>query len=503
MDESNSFELSKKSDKESSSEILSSSYEYEEEESEKNQEKEKNENQNKQKSGQSSNQNSSISTSNDIIVQDSEESPKNKYQRLETSPPISTSTSPKPQKTSPKNVLMTALKSPVISKAKPRKTASPKERNSAKHSESSQTTPLQSGDEMRRNRSSGSYSSVSRSRVRSSYSGSGQRSRESFRNEEEDEYSVPSIPIKEYSETDITNALNAILKKRQKPDPEMYMDVLAYAKKRLAIATINEDYDSCEDMNTCVTFLEQNMDKSASNQPVITIPMRIEQTKQNIANINKKYDKLRKNFEEERKLKLKEIEANNEAEMQQLEEQVASPEFLHQFDKPSSQLLHIRKMQKVKALQKDFKGAKELKTIGDNLEKKEVEEAKKKIIVKVQMMTNRLREKQENAMLCAMQNWERQRTELEQEREAQLDPYQHLLSQMENNGHQSLKYSIKSRGVPRQMTASAPISPSVTPRTMKKVHNYKYNGQRTLNLSNLEPQKYVRPKTSKSQRIEK
>ena len=132
----------------------------------------------------------------------------------------------------------------------------------------------------------------------------------------------------------------------------MYDGVLNYARKRLAMATINEDYDTCEDMNACITFLERNADKNGGEEPVITVPMKIEETKQMIQTINDKYDEKLSNHEEQRLMKLREMKSKNDAEFAELEAKVSSPTFLHQFDKPSSQLQRIRKMQKFKALHK-------------------------------------------------------------------------------------------------------------------------------------------------------
>ena len=133
--------------------------------------------------------------------------------------------------------------------------------------------------------------------------------------------------------------------------------------------------------------------------------------------------------------------------------------------------------------------------------KQEVLAAKQRVIEKVNFMATRLKEKQEVSYQFAVKFWDRQRLELEQKkREAELLPLTQLLSHLENNEHQPLKYNVRSRNGTRTFQNQAPASPSITPRTMRKVADYKIQDPNILNLSNVEPQKYVRPKTPKKQK---
>ena len=394
---------------------------------------------------------------NDITPQNYEMGRKN----LETSPPIAIFSPDRTSPRSPKGVLLTSLKSPVVSKSKTTGKKSPNEKNSPKDSQKKQIKSRSTGPE-------------------------------------ENSEDIPVLDLKQFSETDYLNAINLILKNKQKPEPEIYQDVLAYSRRRLAEATISEDYDTCEEMNDCIKFLEENNENPNTNSPVITIEMRIDQTKQSIADINEKYDKKLVEFDQQKAMKMVELKAAHEAEMSKIEEQVSQPEFLHQFDKPSAKLQQIRVIQKEKAIMKDFAGAKEYKRIGDELQKKETEMAKRKVIEKIELLTSKQEEKHEIAVKCAKQNWERKRITIEQEREAELEPLRMLLSQMENKGHHSIKYAIKSRSGAMQPPIYAPTQPNVTPRTMRSVSNYKRKGQSKLNLTDFEPAKYVRAKTPKT-----
>ena len=110
-----------------------------------------------------------------------------------------------------------------------------------------------------------------------------------------------------------------------------------------------------------------------------------------------------------------ETKAVHEAKMNKIEEQVSQPEFLHQFDKPSAKLQQIRVIQKEKAIMKDFAGAKEYKRIGDELQKKETEITKRKVIEKIELLTSKQEKKHEIAVKYSMQNLERKMITNEQE----------------------------------------------------------------------------------------
>ena len=318
---------------------------------------------------------------------------------------------------------------------------------------------------------------------------------QSKKNDAQTEVSVPQIPIQpQYTDEELESALNGVLNNKIMPLPEMHQSVLSYAKRVQYDAVIDEDYDKAEEIEEAVKFLERNGEsKQVKVEPVITVDMRIEQTKQNIEDTENKYKNRLQSFENSKKLRLKELENAHAAEIAALEENVSSPDFLHQFDKPSANLLQVRELQRTRAFQKDFIGAKQMKKIGDEMEKRETEEAKKKAVAKIELMYKQLLDKQKREIACAKENWKRQKIAIQLEKEAELNPMKALLSQLERNGHQSLKYTVKHRSTSSAQPSYAPVTCAVTPRTRKKVVEFKQRGQGRLNLVGLDTTKYIKP----------
>ena len=313
---------------------------------------------------------------------------------------------------------------------------------------------------------------------------------------------LQSLNEPQFSETELSAALNAVISRKMKPIPEMHQAVVAYTKKLQIDAMVQEDYDKAQELNDALTFLGPNSDNGTiqSQTPVITIDMRIEQTKQNIQDVEEKYKQKLASFEQSKKFKLQEIEATHQNEIKLFEENVSSPEFMHQFDKPSTKLLQTRELQKCRALQKDFAGAKQMKKLGDELEKEETKEAKRRATQKIEILYQQLLQKQKREVECAKQNWRRQKTAMELEHNSELGPLKALLNQLENNGHQSLKYTLKQRSESSSQPSYAPIQCGVTPRTRKKVVEFKSRGQGRLNLTGIDTTQYIKPRPSTSQK---
>ncbi|EAX95525.1 hypothetical protein TVAG_310970 [Trichomonas vaginalis G3] len=294
-----------------------------------------------------------------------------------------------------------------------------------------------------------------------------------------------------YSESELEQALSEVVNQKQRPMPEMRAELIKYAKNLQLDAVGIEDYDRAQELDEAIKFLEHNCEMTKpKEEPVITVEMRIEQTKQNIQDCEEKYNNKIKEFEESTQLKMKELQSSHESEIKLLEAKVSSPDFIHEFDKPSSRLLSLREQQRIRALQKDYNGAKELKRHADQLEKEETETARRRAIRKVKILFTQLQQKHEREDECASQNWARQKTAIELEREAEITPMKQLLHQLERNGHQALKYSIRQRSnhsnIRENQVSYSPTQNLTTPRTKRKFNEIKNRGQSRLNLGGID-----------------
>lgn len=303
--------------------------------------------------------------------------------------------------------------------------------------------------------------------------------------------SAEAEPSPRYTDSELDQALSEVINQKQRPMPEMRSPLIKYAKHLQLDSVSIEDYDRAAELDEAIKFLERNCETAKpKEEPVITIEMRIEQTKQNIQDCEEKYANRIREFEESIKLKMEELQSAHDSEIRLLEAKVSSPEFIHEFDKPSARLLGLRELQRTRALQKDYHGAKEIKRHADALEKEETEIARKRAMRKVKILFTQLTQKHEKEDDCARQNWDRQRIAIELEKEAEISPMRQLLHQLERNGHQVLKYSVRQRnafGTARENQISfSPTQGLTTPRTKKKVNEIKQKGQTRLNLGGLD-----------------
>lgn len=284
---------------------------------------------------------------------------------------------------------------------------------------------------------------------------------------------------------------NNLLQRKEIPSDEYRKPLLSLLRSRMMKYIIEEDYDKAQELKEAEDLL-QSASTLVSDNVTMTVEERINATKNNIATIEDSWRNKLLNFEKEKINRLNELEKTHKRELVALEQHCSSQEFLVNFDKPSGSLLHIRKLQKIRALSKDFIGAKALKKQADELQLKESEEAKQRAIQRMKVLYGNLMQKQERELFCAKQKLLRQKTELELERDDELKPLKSLLTQLENNSHGPLKYFN-----PTKSRSFVPLASATTPRTRKKVAEYKrsVSGQR-LNLNGIDVTKYIRPNTA-------
>ena len=344
---------------------------------------------------------------------------------------------------------------------------------------------------------------------------------ENVKKEEDD---LEKEEIKKYTDEELKKAIDDMLDHRILPPIEMHTSLQVYIKNNIYKNIIDQDYDQAERLKSAQDILSNgtNNKETANERKMIiqSIESRIESTKDKLHELKNQWILKIQKFEDDIHSKNDELELKQKEEVAKFEETWNSSEILVQFNKPSAQLLEIRRMQKTKALSNDFSGARELKKRGDLLEKEETRKAERKAMSSMKNAYNQLLVKQQREFEFAKQNWQRQRNLIENERDQEIHSIELTLKQLQNklnefkakpksnsssrnlilsNSNKLNNGSISNQNKKSKVKRELKTPATTTPRTRKQIAKFRTQPrQEKLALSGLNVHQYVKSSSKSS-----
>jgi hypothetical protein len=257
-----------------------------------------------------------------------------------------------------------------------------------------------------------------------------------------------------FTEEVLRSAASVLRETGEIPPDEMVLAVRGYLREKVMTAIMAQDYDEAERWKELVNRLasdelEEKRQQEDQKARLRHLEERVQATKHMLAEVHVKWNEKMVSFENEKRGKFAEMQARHEQEVAGFRQHWNEPTTLMAFTKPSTQLMLIRKQQRLSALADDFARAKELKRRGDELERQETAAAERKASASMKVMyTNLLRKHAQESQHTQM-NWERQFTYLISERDGEIEKVELALQQLE------LKKNEAKGGKPRM---TPPIS---------------------------------------------
>ncbi|OHS93104.1 hypothetical protein TRFO_40589 [Tritrichomonas foetus] len=286
-----------------------------------------------------------------------------------------------------------------------------------------------------------------------------------------------------FTDEELNNAIDRLLDTKKLPPKEMHKSLIVYLKKNIFKNIIDQDYDEAERLKTAQDLLLAETNIVCNDQEkksiVKSIEQRIESTKDKLHESKKQWKLKFDNFEIEIQNKLQELQIKHDEEIENFEKTWNSQEVLLQFNKPSAQLLEIRKLQRTKALSGDFSGAKDLKARGDRLEKEETKRAETRATNAMKAAYSKLLEKQKRELEYANQNWNHQRSIIEIEKDQEIHSIELTLKQLQIKLKESKVKSpsclsaIAAATKKKAKKNSREVTTPTTPRTRKQMVEFR------------------------------
>jgi hypothetical protein len=239
-----------------------------------------------------------------------------------------------------------------------------------------------------------------------------------------------------YPQEAVEFAMRLFLETGEYPPEGLIPAVRALLRSHVMAAIVREDYDEAAllkeaELKLSTDWIEERKQAEEHKIKLQSVEERIATVSQKLAEVRSSWSQKMEEFENEKTARLSEMRARHEHELDDLEAHWNDSSTLLAFNKASTQLILIRKQQRMSALASEFARAKELKRRGDELERIETAEAERKATESMRAARGNLKRRQQRELAHAQMNWQRQWQTLESERDAEIQQTELCLRQLD------------------------------------------------------------------------
>lgn len=231
---------------------------------------------------------------------------------------------------------------------------------------------------------------------------------------------------------EIVTATKSLLEKGKLPPFEIQGRVLQYLKSESLQAVLDCDYPRASRLDKAMNKIVQETYRRRKGNRDLRREKRVDKKVQKANYLMKKEEEesqtIYNNFLKEEEEKLRSIKERHRKELEMLKEEWNKPETLLPFNKSSQMLLSLRRSQKVLALSKRYEEAEKLKKQADDLQKKELREAKEKAKLAYNQAKQTLIDQHKKELQCFLDHKQRLSTFLDLERMKAIRPYKNMAS---------------------------------------------------------------------------
>lgn len=256
-------------------------------------------------------------------------------------------------------------------------------------------------------------------------------------------YTPESVPMPsqsskpEYSDEEISKAIDKMLKTKKSPPEDMIRPMNRYIKRETVLAAQERRYDDATKMEKAVKMLayltDPNSEFVKQQNKKKALQKAYDDAKAKLDQLEQKWKQTFKEFEEMKEDRIKSLDESHKQQTEQFEENWSNPEFLAPFKKPSQQLLQLRKMEENLAMAREFEQAKDIKKRAEKLEIIEARQQRNNAMVAMEFAYKQLEMQQQKETECLLMKEKRNRDELEKQKFLETQPYVLTLRRLESD----------------------------------------------------------------------
>ena len=293
-------------------------------------------------------------------------------------------------------------------------------------------------------------------------------------------------------------AYDDLVERQKKPPPNLIIPVQRMLQRQYLIALQNEDYDKGAKLDKALQIngkiMEEQLDTERRKMQAESLQYRIKHARQELDKKNKEWeDILAQNKKEQAKARQELLQKHQEEEAE-FAKLWGDPQNLMEFNKPSPQLLTLRRMQKQLAMARFFDDAKKVKEQGDALQKQEERAAEMRALDAMLLAHNKLKERQRKELLCFDEKEKRTELYLNGEKysechpiEMQIKQLQYTIDSEKPKNLKPMKYAFQSTIRTRSSMSEKAAMPSKDAATATAYNKFRANDEPAkLNINGLD-----------------
>ena len=298
-------------------------------------------------------------------------------------------------------------------------------------------------------------------------------------------------------EKELDDAIQRCFDTFKAPPPEMREQIKQRLNARRVDAIIASKYDEAEEIDKYEKAfnysLQLEADKHKEDNRIDILYGRYQNLQERLQKEEEYWAQQEKEFLEQNDKFLEDLQEKHKKELEEFSEKWRDPNYLRQFNKPSSKLLQLREMEKARAISRLYQQAKDIKIVADKLQQEETQRAQAKIARQMQIDKQKLLERQKNDLVRNEQHKKKVLLDMKKEKEKVTRPIHAAISQM-----RAKKDTIPLTTKPRSAAFSAPqesVSP-ISPRTHEKYISFRTEKRKTrLDVHPVDEKSLKTPKT--------
>lgn len=209
-------------------------------------------------------------------------------------------------------------------------------------------------------------------------------------------------PTPQFSKDEIDSAYTALISSARSPPDAMVPALMQEASRRKIAALEANKYDLAREHDRIMSVLMQQLDRSscehAEESRRQTLQDREDVLKRELDKVKEKWEEKMQKQSESSETRLRLLREKHEREMREFRQKYKDPTFLHKFNRPSRDLLVLRRTEKKLALCKKYEDARRTKLRADRLQAAEEQKMREVISGQIQMEYTKLVENQKKEM---------------------------------------------------------------------------------------------------------
>jgi hypothetical protein len=308
---------------------------------------------------------------------------------------------------------------------------------------------------------------------------------------------APVRIMDDYTAEQIEKMVDKMIETSKAPEKDAFGSVRYWLSQQIREAALEARYDDGIKFGRADEMLEVFMMRGNTcdtrESRLQELNSKLDQAKQNLATSNDKWKEKMSKCRESQAARIGLLESRHRKQMEEFERQWADPNFLTQFNKPSSQLIGLRVSEQQCAMSKQFERAKMLKAEADLLQKEECLEAQKRAVTAMRNEFQALDFKQRREMECLLAYQKRNMECWEKIRDREIKPLEQIIERLE-----ALIEPLQKRKRKKSKRVTEPlVSPASRPirNTNRAVTAMRQT--QSLNVPGIRMRKFIRTKKLK------